>query len=125
LRVIIHEDVDLTIDRIVGGDLVRKLRILKDLDDLVLDPEPPKGGWRWSSSRVGFLYEEGRQVRRLKLHASLPKYRFFYHHDPTNEVVFVMAVVQRDRRTYAPGAAHIQLIRERYDEYFERKLWLL
>lgn len=118
MTVNIHSDVVDEIGRICGTDTKRRLRILDNLDDLAFEPEPSQANWRNTSSRVGFLVEQGYEVRRLQLTANLPEYRFFYLYDEARDTVFVMEIVPRDKNTYNPDADHIEKVKKKYDDYF-------
>jgi mRNA-degrading endonuclease RelE of RelBE toxin-antitoxin system len=124
VAVIIHPDVGMQIAHITGGNELQRSRIILDLNELELDPEPPRDGWRVTSSRVQFLRRRGFDIRRLRLETNLPNYRFFYHWDQDHEVVYVMEVVRRNPRTYDRiEEPHIRSVIAKYEEYYRRELW--
>ena len=120
----VDQDVLDELELITGGNSYRFARILRDLQDLELETEPSKQGWRLSSSRVGFLWTEGLEVRSLTLKGNLPNYRLFYHFDGTHDVVYVMEIAKRNKKTYDPRAAHVERIRAKYEDYYGRQRWL-
>lgn len=125
LKVKVDLDVQKHIEKVTGGDAVRKAAILADLLDLRVEPEPSRDGWRVTSTPVQFLCKAGFDVRRLTLTTNLPGHRFFYLHDPEHETVFVMEAVKRGPKTYDKmEESHIQQVIRKHTEYFGRKLWL-
>lgn len=120
----VDQDVLEGLELITEGDSDRFARILRDLQDLKLEPEPSKQGWRLSSSRVEFFLTEGLEVRSLTLKTNLPGYRFFYHFDGTHDVVYVMEIAKRNKKTYDPLAPHVERIRVKYEDYYGRQRWL-
>lgn len=125
MTVRIEDDVLEQVAQITKGDSDKYARILLNLSaDLRIDPEPSKQGWGLSSSRVGFLWQAGLKVRSLTLEANLPRHRFFYHFDEAHDILYIMEIAKRNRQTYDPMAPHIQRLKARYQEYYERKLWL-
>ena len=125
LRVIIENGVSEEIERLTAGNQDRLFDILSDLDDLGLEPEPDRDGWRMTSVRVASLCRAGYEIRRLTLKTNLPGHRFFYHHDAEHGCVYVMVVVVRNDSTYdKPNERHIQMVKRLYNEYYRRQLWL-
>jgi hypothetical protein len=126
LRVIVDNDVLDEVAAIAAGNSDRYLKIISDLNDLGLEPEPDTDGWRATSARVVFLWKAGYKVRRLTLKTTLPGHRFFYLHDADHSCVFVMEVALRDDKTYDKmSEPHIQRLRRKYDDYYGRQLWAL
>jgi hypothetical protein len=124
LRLIIHPEVPQFIDAAAGNHLDKKADVLADLEDLKVEPEPGRQGWRASSSRVEFLRKLRMEVRRLTLHTNLPRYRFFYIHDTAHGVVYVMDMAKRNPKTYDKiEEPHIQRVIAKYRDYYRRQLW--
>ena len=123
MRLEIHKDVLAELRRITAGRQEKYGRILLDLKDLQLEPEPSAHGWRMASSRVRCLCQQNYKIRKLTLKVNLPNYRLFYLYDAAHDFISVLEIARRNKSTYSLNAAHIQRAIAKYQDFYRRQPW--